>query len=263
AGTAGEERLRLLAWWRGELQACYAGTPRHPVFVALRPVVARHAIPATPFDDLIRAFELDQVRSRWDTWEDLVGYCRLSADPVGRIVLALFGQATEDRVVLSDRICTALQVVNHVQDVQRDLLERDRIYLPREFTDPVPDFERRLGLAARAGHALDPAFLAEYRAAVRPVVDRCHGLFAEGRALLPTLSDEAAPVVRLFVEGGEHVLRAIEDWRLETCLHRPTLGRTTKLALVMRAWWDVKAPHWVRTPAGRAARDASAAGARP
>jgi len=263
AGTAGEERLRLLAWWRGELQACYAGTPRHPVFVALRPVVARHAIPATPFDDLIRAFELDQVRSRWDTWEDLVGYCRLSADPVGRIVLALFGQATVDRVVLSDRICTALQVVNHVQDVQRDLLERDRIYLPREFTDPVPDFERRLGLAARAGHAPDPAFLAEYRAAVRPVVDRCHGLFAEGRALLPTLSDEAAPVVRLFVEGGEHVLRAIEDWRLETCLHRPTLGRTTKLALVMRAWWDVKAPRWVRTPAGRAARDASAAGARP
>ncbi|MFM9144308.1 MAG: squalene/phytoene synthase family protein, partial [Phycisphaerales bacterium] len=109
AGTAGEERLRLLAWWRGELEACYARPPRPPAFVAQPPVVARHAIPATPFADLIRAFELDQVRSRWDTWEDLVGYCRLSADPVGRIVLALFGQATEDRVVLSDRICTALQ----------------------------------------------------------------------------------------------------------------------------------------------------------
>jgi squalene synthase HpnC len=253
AGTAGEERLALLAWWRGELEACYAGAPRHPVFVALRPAVVRHAIPVRPFDDLIRAFELDQTRTRWETWDELVGYCALSADPVGRIVLALFGQATPVRNAMSDRICTALQVVNHVQDVQRDLLERDRIYLPREFTRAIPEFEPRLLAAARAGHAPDHTFLAEYRAAVRPVVDRCHALFAEGRALLPTLSGEAMPVVRLFVEGGEHVLRAIEDWNLDTCIHRPRLGRATKAMLVARAWWDVTAPRWARTPSGRAA----------
>jgi squalene synthase HpnC len=253
AGAPGEERLRLLAWWRGELEACYAGAPRHPVFVALRPAVARHGIPARPFDDLIRAFELDQSRSRWETWDDLVGYCSLSADPVGRIVLALFGLATPERVALSDRVCTALQVVNHVQDVRRDLLERGRVYLPAEFTRGIPDFEARLAAAARAGHAPDHAFLGEYRAAVRPVVDRCHALFAEGRALLPTLGDEALPVVRLFVEGGERVLRAIEDWNLDTCIHRPRLARSTKALLVARAWWDVSAPRWARTPSGRAA----------
>jgi phytoene/squalene synthetase len=140
-----------------------------------------------------------------------------------------------------------------VQDVRRDLLERGRVYLPAEFTRGIPDFEARLAAAARAGHAPDHAFLGEYRAAVRPVVDRCHALFAEGRALLPTLGDEALPVVRLFVEGGERVLRAIEDWNLDTCIHRPRLARSTKALLVARAWWDVSAPRWARTASGRAA----------
>ncbi len=242
AGEPGEERLRLLAWWRGELEACFAGEPRHPVFIALRPTVARHALPMSPFDDLIRAFEVDQVQSRWGTWDDLVGYCRLSADPVGRLVLGLFGLATPERVALSDRVCTALQVVNHLQDVRRDLLERDRIYLPQEATAAIPDFEHRLRRAAEAGHAPDHAFLEEYRTALRPLVARCWELFGEGRGLLPTLTPEARPVVRLFVEGGEHVLRSIEHWNLETCIHRPRLGRATKAALVMKAWWGARGP---------------------
>lgn len=242
AGEAGAERLALLAWWRGELQACFEGAPRHPVFVALRPTAVRHALPIVPFDDLIRAFEVDQVQSRWSTWDDLVGYCRLSADPVGRLVLGLFGLATPERVALSDRICTALQVVNHLQDVRRDLLERDRIYLPQESTASIPEFEPRLRRAAQLGHAPDHAFLEEYRAALRPLVARCWELFDEGRVLLPMLTPEARPVVRLFVEGGEHVLRSIEHWNLETCIHRPRLGKATKAALVMRAWWGARGP---------------------
>ncbi len=244
AGAPGEERLRLLAWWRQELEACYAGAPRHPVFVALRPTVVRHGLPIAPFDDLIRAFELDQRRSRWGTFDELVGYCTLSADPVGRIVLGLFGAADPERQRLSDRVCTALQVVNHVQDVRRDLLERDRIYLPAEFTASIADFEPRLRRTAEQGFAADRSFLEEYRVALRPVVARCWAMFGEGRGLLPLLGPEARPVVRLFIEGGERVLRAIEDWNLETCIHRPTLAAPVKAWLVGRAWVEARAPQW-------------------
>jgi squalene synthase HpnC len=241
AGEAGEERLRLLAWWRGELEACFAGEARHPVFVALRPTVAAHALPIRPFDDLVRAFEDDQRITRYGTWDGLVGYCTRSADPVGRIVLGLFGARTAANESLSDRICTALQVVNHLQDVRRDLLERDRIYLPAEFTAGIADFEARLRRSAELGHACDREFLAEYRAAVRPIADRCHALFAEGRPLLDALPPDARPVVRLFVEGGEGVLERIEAWHLETCLHRPRLSRGRKAFLVARAWLSARA----------------------
>ncbi len=230
----------LLAWWRSELEACYAGTPRHPVFVALRPTIERHALPMGPFDDLIRAFEQDQWKTRYQTWDELVDYCTRSADPVGRLVLGLFGLATPERFALSDRLCTALQVVNHLQDVKRDLLERDRIYLPAEATAPIADFQDRLGRSARQGFACDHRFLAEYRQAVRPLVDRTWGLFSEGRALLPLLTAEARPVVRLFVEGGESVLAGIEAWNYETCIHRPRLGAPRKLRLVLRAWWGAR-----------------------
>ncbi len=242
AGTPAE-RTELLAWWRGELQACFAGAPRHPVFVALAPTIRAHALPITPFDDLIRAFEQDQVKTRYATWDELVDYCTRSADPVGRLVLGLFGLATPERCALSDRTCTALQIVNHLQDVRRDLLERDRIYLPAEATAGIPDFELRLRRTAEQGFGCDHAFLAEYRAALKPLVHRTWDLFDEGAALLPTLTPESRPVVRLFADGGQAVLRRIEEWNYETCVHRPRLGKATKLALVLRAWWGAR---WAR-----------------
>ena len=266
AGTPGEERLRLLAWWRGELQACFEGKPRHPVMVALRPTIESRRLTITPFDDLIRAFEQDQVKDRYATWDELTEYCTRSADPVGRLVLAIFGLATSERFELSDRVCTGLQMVNHIQDVRRDLLDRNRIYLPSEFTSSIPDFEARLRRTAELGHACDHTFLEEYRTAVRPMVDRCWTLMDEGRGLLPTLTDESYPVIRLFIEGGERILQWIEAWNMETCIHRPKLGRTERGLLVMRAWWGAKAPGWMRRqgptrgvprlelPSGRAAQ---------
>ena len=246
AGSPGEERLQLLAWWRGELQACFDGAPRHPVFVALRPTVVAYKLSIEPFTDLISAFEEDQVKVRYATWDELDAYCRRSADPVGRLVLSVFGLATQERFTLSDRVCTALQLVNHVQDVRRDLLDRDRIYLPAECTAAIPNFESRLRRTAELGYACDQQFLSEYRAAVRPMVDRCWKLLEEGRTLLPTLTDEAHAVIRLFIEGGERLLGNIEAWNLETCIHRPKLSRTERGMLVMRAWWGARAPRWMR-----------------
>jgi phytoene/squalene synthetase len=139
-----------------------------------------------------------------------------------------------------------LQLVNHVQDVRRDLLDRDRIYLPAECTAGIPNFESRLRRTAELGYACDQQFLSEYRTAVRPMVDRCWKLLEEGRPLLPTLTDEAHSVIRLFIEGGERLLGNIESWNLETCIHRPKLSRAERGMLVMRAWWGARAPRWMR-----------------
>src|SRR5262249_21730635 len=127
---ADADPLELLDWWRDELQACYSGSPTHPVFVALRETIAQFQIPWDPFLDLLSAFEQDQRIKEYDTFEMLLDYCRRSANPVGRLVLYLAECHDEERGKLSDCICTALQLANFWQDVARDL-DIGRVYLPR------------------------------------------------------------------------------------------------------------------------------------
>ncbi|MEO8026363.1 MAG: squalene synthase HpnC, partial [Bryobacteraceae bacterium] len=128
-GDTGES-LRLLQWWRDDLHVLYeAGSAKHPVFVALKDTAARHKLPIDPFDDLITAFEQDQTITRYADFDQLFGYCRNSANPVGRLVLHLCGYTDEHRRALSDATCTALQLANFWQDVAVDW-EKDRVYLP-------------------------------------------------------------------------------------------------------------------------------------
>lgn len=232
-----ERALELLGWWRRELVACVAGqAPTHPVFTALQGTIRRHTLPDRPFHDLISAFELDQRKDRYERWSELLDYCRLSADPVGRIVLMLLGEPrSEGLFQLSDKVCTALQLTNHWQDIRRDWLERRRIYVPREL-NPIADFEDRLDRTVRQGFACDRRFLEESRQLVRSLVERTWPLFDEGRGLLAQIGPVSRPVVRLFIEGGEHVLQAIGRWNWETVLERPRLARTMKVLLVARAW---------------------------
>ena len=228
--------LELLQWWRRELNQCFEGEPRHPVFIALAPTIERHELPIEPFDNLIRAFEQDQSMTRYDTWEQVLGYCRLSADPVGRLVLMIAGEPRTDELFkLSDAVCTALQLTNHWQDVRRDILDRDRIYIPRELIE-IEDFDQRLLQTAQQGHAPDREFFGQSREVVRACVQRTWPLFETGAGLLPKLSPTTRPFVRLFLDGGTRVLRSIEAWNYETVLFRPKLGACAKLMLVARAW---------------------------
>jgi len=232
----GAEASRLLAWWRDELQMCIEGRPRHPVFTALAGVIERHDLPAQPFHDLISAFEQDQVRRRYETWDELLDYCRGSAHPVGRLVLMICGEPrTDGRFAASDAVCSALQLTNHWQDIQRDILERDRIYVPRELIR-ITDFERRLRESAGCGHAIDHEFLGESRSMVRECVERTWPLFERGETLLPLLAPSTQPIVWLFAAGGRHVLRLIESWNYETVIHRPRVSAAARLMLVARAW---------------------------
>jgi squalene synthase HpnC len=194
------DRDELLDWLEGDLEALYAGHPRHELMRRLLPTVLAHSIPPEPFLRLIAANRQDQKVSRYETFDDLVAYCRLSADPVGHLVLYVFDSATPDRMRLSDKICTALQVVEHLQDVAEDLA-RGRVYLPQEDL-------RQIG-CSEVDLAKQPAphqvrHLIAYESA------RARRLLEEGAPLARTLPLRARVAVTGFVSGGLAAIRAIE-----------------------------------------------------
>jgi squalene synthase HpnC len=125
------DRLAALEWLESELDRAYAGRAEHPLMSALEPTIAQCALPRGPFERLIEANRMDQRVSSYATWQELIGYCHLSADPVGELVLHIFGAASPERIALSDDVCTALQLTEHWQDVREDLA-RARVYIPLE-----------------------------------------------------------------------------------------------------------------------------------
>lgn len=217
--------LELLAWWRASLIAMYAGTARHPVFLALAGTVARYAIPPEPFHDLISAFEQDQRVPEYTTHAELLDYCTRSANPVGRLVLYVAGAFSPDNARLSDATCTALQLANFWQDVARDLVI-GRIYLPRE------DRER---FGCREADLRGLVFTPEFAALMRFQVERTRALFAEGLPLVARIKGPLAVDVDLFSRGGLAILDRIERAGYDVLSARPALTRLTKLGLFARA----------------------------
>mgnify|MGYP001553154313 CR=1 FL=1 len=218
-----ELALRYLGDFRAQLAGMYAGRATTAVFVALAETVRRHEIPMKPFDDLIRAFEQDQTVTRYQNFAQVVDYCTRSADPVGRIVLYMCGYRDEERQRLSDKTCTALQLVNFWQDVRRDILERDRVYLPAE------DLER-FGVTVeqlRRGEVTGG-----YREMLRFEVERTEGLFAEGAKLLPLLKPMYRRQIALFGKGGRAICGAIRRQNFDTLTRRPRLSKWQKGRLV-------------------------------
>lgn len=223
----GQQALDLLQWWREELLRCYDGKPRHPVMVALRHTIQRYRIPPTPFLDLLLAFEQDQVVKRYDTYEQVLGYCRYSANPVGQLVLYLCNCHDEKNASLSDAICTGLQLANFWQDVARDL-DIGRVYLPaedrRRFGYPDADLDAR---------RFTPAF-AEL---MRFEVERARSLFTAGMPLVARVPEEVQPDIELFALGGLGILRKIEEIGYDIWRARPVLRKWEKMALLGGVLW--------------------------
>ena len=225
--AGGQVALDLLAWWRGELLTCYHGTPTHPVTVALRETIRCFDIPPEPFLDLLSAFEQDQVVKRYDTFAQLRDYCRRSADPVGRLVLYLFGCFSTERAALSDEVCTGLQLANFWQDVARDLAI-GRVYLPAED-------RKRFGYTDEDLEAT--RFTPAFRELMRFEVERARGYFDRGAKLLPLLPREARVDVELFIAGGRAILRAVERQGYDVWARRPEVGKREKVQLLLGAAW--------------------------
>lgn len=216
------ESLRLLGWWRGELEAMYAGRASHAVFVALRQTVERHALPMEPLADLIRAFVEDQKVTRYRNWEDLYGYCRYSANPVGRLVLHLCGYRDQERQQLSDATCTGLQLANFWQDVSMDL-DKGRVYLPLE-------------VLARHGCGLEDVLARRatgaFRAAMREAVEVARRWFREGLPLARLVDRRLAVDIELFSRGGLRILDKIEQQDYDVLARRPAISRVERVRLL-------------------------------
>ncbi len=232
----GPQALGLLRWWRAELLRCYDGDPAHPVMVALQDTIRAFRIPAQPFLDLLFAFEQDQLVKRYQTYEQLLGYCRYSANPVGHLVLYLCSAHTPENAVLADHVCTALQLANFWQDIARDF-DIGRVYLPEEdrirFGYGEPDLK---------GRRFTPAF-AEL---MRFEVERTRDLFYRGIPLLDRMGADVRPDVELFIRGGLAVLRKIERVGYNVWQTRPALGKWEKCALLARALWGRVRGNWPR-----------------
>jgi squalene synthase HpnC len=217
--------LRLLDEWEGELDACYDGRPRHPVFVALAETVQKFQIPKQEFADLLTAFRQDQTVTRFPTFQDLLNYCRYSANPVGHLVLYLGGYSDAERQRLSDFTCTALQLANFWQDVSTDCA-KGRIYLPLEDLRRFGVNETEIREAKNS-----PAF----REMMRFEVARAREWFTQGLTLPSKISRELATDIELFSRGGLEILNAIERQDYAVLGRRPSISKARKLALVARA----------------------------
>ena len=227
-----QQSLLLLNEWEEELDACYAGVPRHPVFVALRPTVLSCGIPRELFANLLKAFRQDQTVTRYRSFDDLLGYCVNSANPVGRLVLYVCGYSDRQRQELSDFTCTALQLANFWQDVSVDY-GKGRIYLPLE------DFIR---FGVPETDIADRRFSPAFRELMYFEVQRAREWFERGRALLGMVDRELAIDIELFTRGGEEILNCIERQDFDVLRARPTISKPRKLALVAsaaaRALWN-------------------------
>jgi squalene synthase HpnC len=218
----------LLTWWRGELQALYDGECRHPVMVALREVVQRHAIPIDPFAALISAFEQDQDVLEYETFDQLLDYCSRSANPVGHLVLYLCDAFDRENAELSDATCAGLQLANFWQDVARDL-DIGRIYLPNE--------DRR-AYRVTEDDLRAKRFTPEFAQLLRFEVGRAREFLERGRPLAARMPRSMARPVDLFSRGGLAILDRIETVGFDVLTRRPVLSKLSKLGLIARAYLE-------------------------
>jgi len=221
---AAGDRLALLDELESDLERVWGGAPRNPLIARLPPTVSACDLQIEPFRKLIEANRRDQSVDRYDTYGDLLGYCELSANPIGELVLGIFGVATPERRALSDKVCSALQLTEHWQDVGEDYA-RGRIYLPLEDM-------RRFGVpeADLGASAASPAL----RSLIEFEVRRARELLDEGAPLVRTLSGRPKLAVAAFVAGGRSALQAIDRAGYEVLGSPPRAGRTQRVLEAVR-----------------------------
>ena len=220
------DRMALLDWVEGELErGCSGEEPRHGAIVVVAEPIQTGALPLEPFRRLIAANRQDQRVDRYESFEELLGYCRLSAAPIGELVLHVFGAATAENIALSDRICAGLQLTEHVQDVREDHA-RGRVYIPAE--------DMR-GCACAAADLGRPAPTPQLRELIRLEVGRARELLDDGAPLLRRLRGRARLAVAAYLGGGRAALEAIEAADFDVFSHTPRAGRLRRARATLRS----------------------------
>jgi phytoene synthase len=220
-------RLARLDEWGNHLKLAAAGEAGHPVFIALADTLRRYQLPLTPFENLLSAFRQDAVQSRYETWEEVLDYCRRSADPIGRILLGLCGRSGEDLLGPSDALCTALQLTNFWQDLAIDA-GRGRLYVPRQEQERFAVREADLISGAARGSAPFVALMGE-------LADRTEALYRRSLSLPRRIGGGLGFQVRWTWLGGRQILERTRQVRFDVYDRRPSLGGVRLGALALRA----------------------------
>lgn len=224
ANPSEADRLAALDDWQHKLECCFAGEADHPVFIALAATVKELDLPIKPFNDLMSAFKQDVVKTRYADFNEVLEYCMRSANPVGRLILLLFGYRDERRFQLSDSICTALQLANFWQDVSVDI-RKDRVYLPQ-------DEMARFGVTVDELRA--NRFSPQFAELLKFQVERTWALFHRGRELPELVCGRLKYELRLTWFGGTNILKQIEAMGYDTLTRRPANSTFDKLQLLIR-----------------------------
>ena len=230
-----EESLAKLADWECKLEACYNGEANHPVFVALADTVQRFQISITPFRNLLQAFRQDRVIKRYHTFDDLLGYCQNSANPVGHIFLYLFRYREPELISYADAICTALQLTNFWQDIAIDL-QKGRIYIPLEDMSNFGYSEAEL-----TQHIYNENF----RRLLEFEVERTQELFDRGKGLILRTGKNIELEIRLFISGGEGILQALRKNQYDVFRQRPKLSKLQKMTLLAKSTVGIKFQRYI------------------
>jgi len=222
-------RLKLLDELQADVARIYDDSAPEPdldAIKALKHTVKDCSVPAEPLYDLIQANRQDQLVTRYDTYQELADYCRLSANPVGQVVLYIMRAATPERIAASDSICTALQIIEHTQDVAEDLAN-DRVYLPRQDMDAYQVTEADLAAKTASKQVRD---LVKFEA------DRARRLLDDGAPLVGTLKGTARLAIAGYVAGGRATLKAIEAGGYDVLRSTPRPGKADTLAMMTRCY---------------------------
>jgi squalene synthase HpnC len=220
-----EERLALLDDWAQKLEAASRGDGQGPVFVALAETMRSTNLPMAPLSDLLTAFRMDVTTNRFATFDDVLHYCRHSANPVGRIILHLFGKAAPETIALSDSICTGLQLTNFWQDFAIDWT-KGRLYIPLEDI-------RQFGYTER--EIVEKVTSDQFRALMRFEVERAKSYLLSGRLLTEQVGGRLGWELSLTLRGGLGILHRIESAGYDVISHRPAFRAVDKVRLVIDA----------------------------
>jgi len=224
-GYSEGERLRLLEQWSDMLTESLRGRVTHPIFVALSRTIDDFDLPTELFEDLLSAFSQDVTCRRYDTLDQLVDYCRRSANPIGRLVLLLFGHRDEQRHLWSDQICTALQLANHWQDVAVDL-KKDRIYLPEDDLVRFDIVEKDL-----KNFSVNQKF----KSLMQFEVERTRDMFVRGKSLCVSVPGRLGLELRAVWLGGMRILDRIQKNGYDVFTNRPVITSSDKLRILFLA----------------------------
>ena len=221
---------KALQIWRSELDLAFDGNPSNPIFIALSKTINKYKLEIEPFRRLIKANEMDQYITKYNSWNDIFSYCDHSANPVGAIVLRILGYTENSNITFSNKICTGLQITNFIQDIKVDHY-KNRTYIPQNLLKKHNlDFSSINKVTKN-----NINFLSKFDNLLADLIQENQRLYDEGRILIKNLSKKHAIIINIFILSGQTILNKIRNQKSNILFKKPRTNKLEKLYIIIKA----------------------------